>query len=276
METVAFAAVADNKLGPGNRNRDMNQVGRRNVMTNRNVFTLIELLVVIAIIAILAAMLLPALNKARSRSKTISCAANCKQLGTALMSYTIDKASYLTVALSPDTTSRSGFWSRELAPYVGLTGNEDEIGLIKYDDQRLVTGVFRCPSFTDEMAVTATGSAGSTYSAIGYGWNQQMGIRDHTYSPVRMKIQNVRQPSRKVMIGDTTDWINSTSNALRIIYPEYRYSSPYPLPCVGDRHGGGVNMVLGGGHVEWFRQDVLRAAPAPGMDQRWRFMPAMN
>ena len=56
----------------------------------RKGFTLIELLVVIAIIALLAAILFPVFAKAREKARQTACLNNERQIGIAVMQYTID------------------------------------------------------------------------------------------------------------------------------------------------------------------------------------------
>jgi prepilin-type N-terminal cleavage/methylation domain-containing protein len=53
-------------------------------------FTLVELLVVISVIAMILGVLLPALNKAKQRAKSMVCSSNIHQISMASLMYTQD------------------------------------------------------------------------------------------------------------------------------------------------------------------------------------------
>jgi len=60
------------------------------LLLDKKKFTLIEILLVIAIISILAALLLPVLNKGRTRARVISNVSNLKNIGIAATMYAQD------------------------------------------------------------------------------------------------------------------------------------------------------------------------------------------
>ena len=234
----------------------------------------------IAIIAILAGMLLPALNKARDRAKGIACTGNMKQIGTAIVTYAGDNMDYLLISQrSQSASTHSGYWVREITPYLGIRG-VIESGLISQFDPQLNRGVFRCPSLFQANVEKTTGyTLAADYCAVGYGWNDLVGASDdsNTASP-RLKITKLISSSRKFLLGDTVDWPLSMTWWRVLSRPSTysQFNSSFPLDCnIGTRHNGGINNIMGDGHVEYFTRKFLMAEKPSG-DIQWRWKPLVK
>ncbi|MBR2510524.1 MAG: prepilin-type N-terminal cleavage/methylation domain-containing protein [Lentisphaeria bacterium] len=158
----------------------------------KKLFTLIELLVVIAIIAILAGMLLPALNKAREKSKNAKCLANMKQISLLMTLYVDDSNGFYAPWQQPKNDS---------ADYGNYQYTLNMAGYIQNKK------IFICPSFQTSGDSANSRPDSETYNMVlarvHYAYNRGFIGGGQNYSPARSDSGYAIHQSKCVYPSDT-------------------------------------------------------------------------
>ena len=215
-------------------------------------FTLIELLVVIAIIALLAGILLPTLNLAREKGKTIACLSNIKQIGLAMNFYLNDNNEWFPASLAWSDKYNTNWWWWYKFGELGYSG-------FPVQSMNSAHGVVCCPSGNTKVV---NGSYTSYYSYAVSGEIMNYAIQPDNYHLGWTALKILRNyPRAKLfglstlpLLGDGTNveyYCNTPTDASPIsaTYPsQYCITLRHPRNLAnflfGDMHAGAVRGPL--------------------------------
>ncbi len=208
-------------------------------------FTLIEMLVTIVILGILFALLLPALQSAKTRARINTCRNHLRQMGHALMMYESDFSFFPGAGDALIGTNNfpwqfvsTNAWTVRILPYLAETKD-----------------VFSCPDYephlnwnhtikSDSFGYNAGGSCPvyvDMEKSLGLGFGRGRFIR----------LSDLKSPSDMIAAGDLqapdSVWLN-------IISPWHKQPLGSLNSIIPSRHAGGANMLFADSHVEWALQ----------------------
>ncbi len=195
-------------------------------------FTLIELLVALSVIAILAGLLLPALNSARGKAKSVSCINNYKQLAIAMTVYAGDNNDMLTPLNNASFALADNWWTNLLANgYAPAPVWRDQLA------GNIAFGIWRCPEVAEAQV----------------GWGGGCGILEAFHMSTFANSQRLsafRRPSERMIFADTEDGQNGKT--MFSTYCPTCYDWKEKTQKIAARHGRGKTSALAllDGHAE--------------------------
>lgn len=230
-------------------------------------FTLIELLVVIAIMAILASMLLPALNKARTKAQGVYCLGNLRSAALAFNGYFSDYKDWFPAGFIQNSPPRT--WVTTLFPYLGIKMELTPTTYVQPGQMRSFK-VYTCPGDPHFDKCTLWGPR-----YISYGLNKALhgACYENDNRTTRVRLPEIPYPGKHLLVTEAEGNFPGGANSPCSSSIDHYNVRVQTMRSLAGSHGGSINYATVGGSA--FSVPRRRLIP-PVMAERQRITMPWN